>query len=308
MTVKELYEQTALLGFENSLDSTEGFFHAANRAILQVNSLRPAIRSFTIHHKSLDNIITEDTFSPVDIKEDVCYEAYGVKAYYFEADGNGIVKIEARITNEWDEAEWKEVDEIELSSQRKFKAYKGFIKNGENFFEEELIRIRFTGNYIYSIKNVAMYAHLYSDAKEDIPAYEPYANYNIPQLVSDFLSLAKPPILEGESKHYLNKDYEVEENNVISVSSNFSGIVRIVYKHKPNKLIYSVSPKEDDTPIDLDEELCELLPMLVASFIWAEDEPELANYYMNIYREWAQRIELLREDHSVVTIKNTNGW
>ena len=41
MKISELYESVAKLGFEDSLEDIPAFFYAANRAVLQVNALRP---------------------------------------------------------------------------------------------------------------------------------------------------------------------------------------------------------------------------------------------------------------------------
>lgn len=297
MTVKELYEQTAQLGFENSLESTERFFHAANRAILQVNSLRPAVRSYAVNHKPLENEVTEDTFSPVDKRNDTTFEAYDVKAYYFECDGNGTAILEALVNDRW-----KEVSRIELKSDRQFKPYRGLIDKSECY-----VRLRFTGNYFYCVKNVAMYKYLYSDKTEDIPAMQPYVKYDMSTLVPDFLALAEAPILEGERNLRLNQEYEMEGDKIILIPSSISGIVKLIYRRRPNKLVYVDDPLKDETRIDLDEELCSLLPLLVAAFVLAEDEPNLANTYMNTYKEWALRLESLNEDHSTVRI-TSNGW
>ena len=60
--------------------------------------------------------------------------------------------------------------------------------------------------------------------------------------------------------------------------------------------------------LDLDEELCSVLPMLVAAYVWLEDEPEKSQYYMNLYRERVQEIVLSHKETAPVLIKNVNGW
>ena len=152
-----------------------------------------------------------------------------------------------------------------------------------------------------------MYKHLYSDNVEDIPALQPYVKYDMSNLVTDFLALAEAPILEGERNLRLNQEYEMEGDKIILIPSSISGIIKLVYRRRPNKLAYVDDPITDETRIDLDEELCSLLPLLVAAFVLAEDEPNLANTYMNTYKEWAMRLESLNEDHSTVRI-TSNGW
>ena len=75
MNVAELYKQTAQLGFEDSLDDSDRFYYAANRALLQVCKIRPAVGYYLINHKPLENLVVNATFSPVEKIDDLIYEA-----------------------------------------------------------------------------------------------------------------------------------------------------------------------------------------------------------------------------------------
>ena len=68
MTVSQLYKSVAQLGFEDSLEGDERFIFAANRALLQVNAIRPATSSYIINHKPMDNMLADATFTPVEKK------------------------------------------------------------------------------------------------------------------------------------------------------------------------------------------------------------------------------------------------
>ena len=65
---------------------------------------------------------------------------------------------------------------------------------------------------------------------------------------------------------------------------------------------------DNNDVIDLDEELCTLLPILIASYVWVEDEPSMAEYYLSLYRERAMDIERRIRNATPVAIKNANGW
>ena len=60
MTIADLYQSVAHLGFETSLEDEARFVYAANRALLQVNALRPATSIYMINHKPLENKIAEN--------------------------------------------------------------------------------------------------------------------------------------------------------------------------------------------------------------------------------------------------------
>ena len=267
MNVAELYLQVAQLGFEATLEDSDRFYFATNRALLQVCKVRPAIRHCLINHKPLANLITENTFSPVEKIDDLTYEAEGAKAYYFEADGNGVVYLE-----KYDESteEWSIFGEITLKSNKTFVPYKGFIKELGAFVSGR-VRLRFTGEYIYSVKDVALYQYLYSDDLADIPAYEAYTRYDIKKLVTDFMALCCPPIAEADENTLLNQDYEQEGESVILLPYDRRGVYKILYEHRPTAIENTGATTEDTQELDLDDELCSIMPILVAAYVWIED-------------------------------------
>ena len=303
MRVSELYTQVAQLGFETALEDDNRFYYAANRALLQVNSIRPAISAYVINHKPMANLIKESTFSPIERSEDLCFEATDAKAYYFEADGNGRLYVE--LQNE--EGDWEVIGHQDLTSNHRFVPYRGFI-NRDGDFTTGRVRLRFVGEFLYSVRNVAIYRHIYSGSVADIPAYEPYTRYDISALVPDFLSLNSPPISEDEEYERLNQHYDVEGGKVILLPHSVKGCFKVLYKRKPQEIENTGVASDDEAVIDLDEELCSLLPILIASYVWVEDEPSMAEYYLALYRERAMDIERRIKSTTPVTIKNTYGW
>ena len=65
---------------------------------------------------------------------------------------------------------------------------------------------------------------------------------------------------------------------------------------------------DDETVIDLDEELSTLLPLLVASYIWLDDDADRAEYYMTLYRARAAEVAALERNHAPVNMKDVYGW
>ena len=57
MTVEGLYSAVAQLGFETTLESDERFIFAANRAILQVNRVKPVTSIYKLNHFPLENLV-----------------------------------------------------------------------------------------------------------------------------------------------------------------------------------------------------------------------------------------------------------
>lgn len=301
MRVQELYEQVSGLGFEKALEDDDIFYQAANRALLQVNSIRPAVSSYTINHRPMKNLLPE-SFECIERITDITFEAIGAKSYYFECDGIGTCFIEKKTAG----GGWTQIGDIEFSSIGRFVSYSGFIKEGRSFVEGS-VRLRFTGQYIYSVKNVALYEHAYSDKVEDIPAFEAYTKYDMAELVDDFIRLASPPVLEDGEGRRLYRDYDMEGRRFLLIPRKNTGVFKVVYERKPEALVNDGSAVDDDTVIDLDEELCALLPLNIAAYVWADDEPEKAELYLTLYRE--RRAEIIAKDEDLRPVRYiTNGW
>ncbi len=307
MKVSELYKAVAQLGFEDSLDNDDRFLFAANRALFQVNALRPQTSAFTIHHAPLENEVNVDTFKPLVKTEDIYFYASNVKSYYFETTGNGVCYLE-RFDNTT--GNWAIIKEISFKSDKDFIPHRGFIKNGDSFLiSQEEVRLHFTGEYLYLIKNVAMYSHILSASTEDIPAYRVFEVYDISVLTSDFLSLASPPIQDDYTLHRLSSGFDVENGRVVLLPRNTpSGLYKVIYNRKPKSISLNITPSTGEETIDLDEDLCALLPPLIASYIWLDDEPAKAQYYLALYQDRAEDIRQHIFNATPVVIKNKNGW
>ena len=302
MTISELYKQVAGLGFESSLEDEDIFLNAANRALLQVARIRPATRLCRVNHKPPKNLLNT-SHSPTERSETLIYEANGAKAYYFEADGNGTAYVEFL-----DGGAWKIADIVHLSTEGfAFKPYKGFVKDGNDFVKGS-VRIRFEGNFTYSVKSVALYASVYSDEAEDIVAFEPFTKYDISNMAKDFLSLAAPPVVEDEKRTVLSGGYDFEDGRILLLPHSKSGVYNVRYHHRPDVIFDDEDlASNSEKRIDLDDDLCHVLPNLVAAYILAEDEPQLAEYYLTLYNQQAAEIRAAALSYSSVPII-LNGW
>lgn len=304
MRVSELYNQVAQLGFEDSLEDDDRFYYAANRALLQVCKIRPAVSHYVLNHRPLSNSVKESTFAPIERTENLTFEADGVKSYYFEADGNGVLYVE-KLDSE--DNTWSIVEQRQLASSGAFVKYRGLIKEGNSFITGR-VRLRLSGEYLYSVRNVALYKHLLSANVADIPDYEAFTRYDIRSAVTDFLALCCPPIMEGTDNVILNQDYQMEGDSIILLPYNKKGVFKVLYERLPNSIVDTGNVSEDTAVIDLDNELCTLLPILIAAYVWIDDEPSKSEYYMNLYRERAAEVERKTVNNQPVKYKNTTGW
>ncbi len=308
MTIKELYDSVAELGFETELESERlnGFILAANRAIVQINRIRPATSIYKLNHFPLVNKLSESTYEPV-CKDDeaLIFSTDGAKSYFFECNGNGIATIEK--STDFGET-WETLAAVELVSEKgQFEKYRGLILDVDKPYLG-LVRIKFSGDYIYWVQNVAMYGSLLSADPESVPAFSKYISYDIASLTDDFVSFVCPPITDAQRDKgfILNTDYFVEGASKILIPASIKGVYDVVYNRQNKQL--SLNDDMEETNIDLDSELCCLMPNLVASYIWADDEPTKAEYYLTLYN--AQVAEIMAKEKSLkpVVYRNKTGW
>lgn len=308
MTIKELYDSVAELGFETELESERlnGFIFAANRAIVQINRIRPATSIYKLNHFPLVNKLSESTYEPV-CKDDeaLIFSTDGAKSYFFECNGNGIATIEK--STDFGET-WETLAAVELVSEKgQFEKYRGLILDGDKPYLG-LVRIKFSGDYIYWVQNVAMYGSLLSADPESIPAFSKYISYDIASLTDDFVSFVCPPITDAQRDKgfILNTDYFVEGASKILIPASIKGVYDVVYNRQNKQL--SLNDDMEETNIDLDSELCCLMPNLVASYIWADDEPTKAEYYLTLYNAQVAEIMAREKNLKPVVYRNKTGW
>ena len=261
---------------------------------------------YKLNHFPLANKLSESTYEPV-CKDDeaLIFSTDGAKSYFFECNGNGIATIEK--STDFGET-WETLAAVELVSEKgQFEKYRGLILDGDKPYLG-LVRIKFSGDYIYWVQNVAMYGSLLSADPESVPAFSKYISYDIASLTDDFVSFVCPPITDAQRDKgfILNTDYFVEGASKILIPASIKGVYDVVYNRRNKQL--SLNDDMEETNIDLDSELCCLMPNLVASYIWADDEPTKAEYYLTLYNAQVAEIMAREKNLKPVVYRNKTGW
>ncbi len=293
----------AELGFEDSLEDIPAFYAAANRALLQINALRPMTAILDIFHRRPENLISGANHNIFEyIGEDIIFSASdNAKAYYFETFGEGECRIEKYNS---DTANWSIIDIVRFSD-KSFTSHKGFIKQDGEFIQG-LVRLRFIGDYSYQIRNAALWGVLYSSDATEIPAFEEYARYDMRKYDPRFIELCDNPFVSSFTR--LTENYYFEDNSVLLLPASEAREIKIKYKKSPALLIYTDSPDSDNTVIELDPELVQLMPLLVAAYIWLDENDGKAQYYMDLYYRRAAEIQANKKSREGAKYVNVTGW
>lgn len=299
MTVAELYSQVASLGFAESLESDKIFYDTAARALFDVNRVRPRTASVLINHISPENLI-DDVFKPEYVKGELSFTATSPRCAYFEYNGRGRVFFETM----GEDGDFEIFYERELPGESDdFAEFKAILEK-----KDGPVRMRIVGDYVFSVRNAAMYAELWGPAEKDVPKRANYTSYDIKSIVNDFVELNAPPIAETEEYANPAGDYRVEEGSKLLLPHDKPGVYKVIYKRTPRAINTEDSPMSSAEKIDLDEDVAALMAPLIAAYVFAEDEPSLSEYYLSLYRQGAAEIRASARSSSVVKVKSTNGW
>ena len=314
MTIAELYNAVAQLGFEDSLgdEGTDRFIHAVNRAMLRVAAIRPATSSYVINHRPLNNLLGDEFKYYEKTADKLVITGANAKSLYFEYSGQGILTV--KLKRKDSESYWS-AGTVVLQKSEGFKSQRGLIKTNNGLFvtsDDEYsgeIYLEFEGDYRLALRNVALYDVLLSDQVSDIPAFSEYIPYDMASLVDDFKSFLSPPLLIDEQFVKLDKGFYIEAETKILLPYSWSGTYRIEYNVKPTLItVFSEDVLKSAEIIDLDDDLCALLPLLIASYIWLDDEPEKAQYYDAQYQIQAAEIINRERNRMPVEFKSVYGW
>ena len=281
MAYKELYNQVLHLGFEDTaLESDVAYVDAVNRAIYQVNALRPRIAYKDIlHFPQKDMLGGRYTKLTEVVNGSVSFPVSGCKEFVISIAGEGTIYLCKSNGNKTPKVIPRDFETVVISL------------NGE-----DTVTIQTSTRFVY--ENAAAYLVPHPN-KSALPNTH-YTAYNIPNA----MALHNPPISKTEGYKYIADGYRVEGTTLL-INNELAGIYRVAYYASPTNLTEDAIMSESFIP--LDEDLCALLPLVIASYIWLEDDADLSQLYYNRYAEQAQMI-LKKGREQTPTKYVTNGW
>lgn len=310
MTVGDIYSEVAQLGFETQIDDgAVRFYQVLNRCLRQANRIAPVVKHLRIALYRSKNLLEKTPRKIHNTSDDIVYEAAGAKACSFELFGNGTYGIQY-----YDDGTWKNTDVW----NKKFDYGVGYrtIKEKVTVSDEYVsstvpVRVVFSGDSLFIVQNVGMYDVLIGDDKKNVPTEAPYVEYDMHDLVDDFGGFKTAPTVDGIG--LLQHEYAVRGTSYILFHKSVCGTADVEYYHRPAyvrynaETLYGEDPRADANEIDATDEVCEILPYLVASYMWLDDDPDKAQYYKAMYEERAAEIMSRAKVTTPIAIQH-NGW
>jgi hypothetical protein len=298
MTVRELREAVIHLGIAEAFDDSvldAVFYDAATRALTEVSRLIPRIRRAVITHCPIAPL--DEPVSFTHTEDDVIKSAHGVAAFcFYVSNGDGTLKVR-----------WKnETRTIRLNGSAR-RLY-SFIVNSRELFSLDGrsadIELIFSGDYVYRISELTFYSSLRADGTVLPPSAG--SSFDMEIIAPDFLRFSAPPVYreDGEPVDF-DADYYIEGSRLILPHYAPEGDYCVTYEHKP-------TPITPDTPdnsfVDCERELCDLLPLVCAYYVWLDDDPDKAGAYYARYTELAAIKMSQRKIKTRMIYRTSNGW
>ena len=145
--------------------------------------------------------------------------------------------------------------------------------------------------------DLAIYEDVYESSSQ-IPVYYDMIPYSLTSDLAGFLTLLdEPRDCEGAPI-----EGAIVEGGLLLLPRSYRGKVRLRYRRSER----AISIEEEQ--IDVHPAAQALLPLLSAAYLWLDDEPEKAQYYMTLYREGAARLRARLCEQTRTGYRDVLGW
>lgn len=273
---------------------------AANEGIAEcMKRSRPYIKTVEFTQRPIENLLGDNFTTRYYMCEEIVYSADKGKSYYFEMDAKGIATVYRKNLD----GDWIEIARHENKAKQPgvFTKFKGYILNDVN----QPVKIVFSGESVYSIRNVAIYSLNYNQGGNNvkyIPDYKPYNIYDLRNIAEDYYKIYKL-YYENYNHELINRnDYILQDDFTLIINKDLLGNFILKYQPYQEKID---SETDDDEELQLHDEIAVILPLYIASQLYKDDDIALATMYRNEFETALQNLYPKQDDIQYVS---KSGW
>jgi hypothetical protein len=289
MTYRELMEEVIHLGFDSAVEDPGALCSATNRAVAQLRrELCPATGRFILTvRKPVLYIKDEITLGDGEEKEITCPTGVGI-SFEYKGHGTLVQKKEDGVS----------VGDVQYLGAPEWRTAK------IAFSSADVSKVVLTGTTTISVRNIAVFDALERASANALPEIiGNLARFDVSAFCNDFLGMEEAPCAEVGVEI---RDYDIYGKSLTLPAD--AGRVEITYRRSPTKATQEMfSASRTDTP-DVPEEYVDMLPLLVAVYVWADLEPEKAAYYRELYNEQLQYAKLQQKHRGKCRVIDRKGW
>ena len=318
MTGKEIIEQVLLLGARESFDfefQYEAIYGAINRAIDEVNKLFPVTKTVQLLNYPIRPAVYHKGITVHKGGEDTVFDASDIKSLAFAVSGTGKAilsydyeteDIEGNKVTETEECSFGWEDLTKLEVQKKLIGSRCLCQYFKNGYKGK-IRLKFTGDYNYLIKDISLYDELDGDVEEDVDIFSPWVAYDMAAANyagGAFLDFASIPIRFNDVSLNAPRDYRIE-GSIIYLPADKPGAYELSYYKRPEHFDLD----NDGIEADIDPRLHVLVALRAAYYLYAIIDEEAAE---NANTEYQKALSLVMTTmpklKSPKQFRDRRGW
>lgn len=283
MTVEQLERAVARLGFAPGIEDGAALLRdAAARALDEVAAVRPRLTRVSLFHLPALPIYLEGEETAVTGEKTVSLPSG--RSFFLRILGSGSL-IARREGGGEAHYPFSSVPGVPA-------AIGGALPEGDG-----RITLRITASGDYRLLVLAVYDAAFGDLPPDPTAPR---DYDLSSLFPAYGSLVEPPktrdgrtLCEGSEG-----DYTLDEGKILRLSPHTRGEIRLTYRRRLSL------PETGELPVS--EEEAALLPLFCAAYVYLEDDPEKASFYLARFHEGLVR---LREPiEAIHRFRDATGW
>ena len=277
MTLNDVKNDVAALGFDSEIELDNAFIGAVNRALFQIYTERrfeKVMRIFPSSQKS--------SFYKKELRrgayDKVEFSCEGL-SFAFRSFGKGTVEIS---------------DELGIrrySFEGENSLTRGFIRGKAKF--------SFIGDFCYTVSDFTVYSELGSENADDIFPLGETVFFDPKKYDARFIGFSSYPY---DDRGNVIKGSVIDARG-LGIRLPCECAVNINYRCEPRVLTRDMI----DTEIDMPPGCEHLLGLLVAHYVWLDDDIDKANHYLTLYREAMSAIRYYSRELSNIKY-TTNGW
>lgn len=278
MKLKELKEDVTALGYGED-GVTDGafcrFLYRATSRMAAEYPLRARVRLIfpPMLYREITPIVVHTPASPLS------YTLSGL-AYSLTVTGRGTITV-------FDGEKAKKLLLPEGTSE-----LRGYLHGEGNLFT--------SGDTPFAISRLIVFDRLCVPSEGDIPLAGEGGVRDIKKICPDFLAFnSEPTDISGKPIHGCTLS-----GSHIKMPESFSGEIYVDYRRAPREM----TPEDMEEEIELPEPLISLLPLLIASEIYLDGEPERSQYFAALYRDGMERAKRSLRDFSPGEYRDVLGW
>jgi hypothetical protein len=277
MTLNELKNDVAKLGFESYIEDEDCFIASVNRALSLIYVDRPVSKTALISIRGPRATFTRE-FIEHHSGESITVSLSG-KAVSFRTTGHGTCILRDKTG----------AAEITLDADNQ--PVKRFFYGNAS--------VTFLGDYYFTVNNLAVFDDVVSNRLTEIPEYTPFKEIRPEDYCTDFRAFSSHP---RDNTGKIVDSVRLIDGKII-VPYNYRKDLYLTYYRSPKRLDASSM----DAEIDISEECLPMLPLLTASFMWLDDDTAKAQYYMTLYRDMVANVKRY-STNKIDTEYRVNGW